>query len=100
MSFLGWVQSGAAGHDRNEVAELVADFLGEGALDRSVVSRSLAGFEQVNLQTALDAWSREEGRTVDVPQLGRVILEDDVEVGANSSSTVTSARRVRCFATA
>jgi ATPase family associated with various cellular activities (AAA) len=66
-SFLEWVHSEAAGSwERNEVAVLVGDFLGEAALGRSVVTRSLAMFEHVNLQTALDAWSGEPGRTVDV----------------------------------
>jgi len=65
-SLLEWVHSGSAGRERNEVAALVADFLGESGLERSVVTRSLAGFEHVNLQTALNAWSSQEGRTVDV----------------------------------
>ena len=65
-SLLEWVHSGAAGQGRNEVAGLVADFLGESGLDRSVVTRSLAVFEHVNLQTALNAWSAEAGRTVEV----------------------------------
>ncbi len=81
-SFLEWVHSDAAGsRDRNEVAALVGDFLGEAALERSVVTRSLAMFEQVNLQTALDAWSGESGRTVDVhgisipPHFGSISLQ-------------------------
>jgi ATPase family associated with various cellular activities (AAA) len=65
-SFLEWVHSEAAGRERNEVAGLVADYLGDAARERSVVTRSLPVFEHVNLQTALDAWSREEGRTVDL----------------------------------
>ena len=66
-SFLEWVHSEQAGaRERNEVAGLVRDFLGEGALDRSVVTRSLPVFEHVNLQTALDAWSQEPGREVAV----------------------------------
>jgi hypothetical protein len=64
-SFLEWVHSGHAGaRERNEVAALVSDFLGEGASGLSVVTRSLPVFEQVNLQTALDAWSQEPGREV------------------------------------
>ncbi len=81
-SFLEWVHSGQAGAwERNEVAGLVADFLGEGALDHSVVARSLAAFEHVNLQTAIDAWSREPGREVAVhgisipPHHGNVTLQ-------------------------
>lgn len=65
-SLLEWVHSDSAGQGRNEVAGLVADFLGESGLDRSVVTRQLAVFEHVNLQTALNAWSSESGRTVDV----------------------------------
>jgi hypothetical protein len=65
LSFLRWVHSeDAALRQRNEVAALVGDFLGEGASDHSVVTRSLPVFEHVNLQTALDAWSRERGREV------------------------------------
>jgi hypothetical protein len=67
VSFLEWVHhAAAAGRQRNEVSALVADFLGDAALERSVVTRSLAGFEHVNLQTALNAWSREAGRSVDL----------------------------------
>ena len=67
VSFLDWVHAeAAAGRARNEVAGLVAGFLGDAAVERSVVTRSLAVFEHVNLQTALDAWSREAGRTVDL----------------------------------
>jgi hypothetical protein len=66
-SFLRWVHSeeGGAGR-RNEVVALVNDFLGQGAADRSVVTRSLPVFEHVNLQTGLDAWLREPGRDVEV----------------------------------
>ncbi|MDQ6606269.1 MAG: ATP-binding protein [Actinomycetota bacterium] len=76
------MHSDAAGsRERNEVAALVGDFLSEAALERSVVTRSLAMFEQVNLQTALDAWSGESGRTVDVhgisipPHFGSISLQ-------------------------
>ncbi len=81
-SFLEWVHSEQAGAwERNEVAALVGDFLGGAGLERSVVSRSLAAFEHVNLQTALDAWSREPGREVEVqgistpPHYGPVTLQ-------------------------
>ncbi len=81
-SFLEWVHSDRAGAwERNEVAALVGDFLGEGALGRSVVTRALAVFEHVNLQTALDAWSQEPGREVVVhgisipPHHGKVTLQ-------------------------
>ncbi len=65
-SFLEWVHSEQDGRRRNEVAALVSDFLGDGASDLSVVARSLPVFEQVNLQTALNAWSVEPGREVAV----------------------------------
>jgi hypothetical protein len=66
-SFLEWVHSEQdGGRRRNEVAALVSDFLGDGASGLSVVARSLAVFEQVNLQTALNAWSGEPGREVAV----------------------------------
>ena len=66
LSFLNWVHSEGAQRERNEVAALVADFLGEAAVQQSVVTRSLPLFEHVNLQTALNAWSAEAGRTVEI----------------------------------
>ena len=67
LSFLEWVHSDAAlGRGRNEVVALVGDYLGEDGSAKSVVSRSLAPFEHVNLQTALNAWSDEPGRKVAV----------------------------------
>jgi ATPase family protein associated with various cellular activities (AAA) len=81
-SFMEWVHSEQAGAwERNEVAALVGDFLGEEASERSVVTRSLPPFEHVNLQTALDAWMREPGREVEVrgisipPHHGKVTLQ-------------------------
>jgi ATPase family associated with various cellular activities (AAA) len=66
-SFLEWVHSDAAGgRKRNEVVALVADYLGEEAAGLSVLTRALPPFEHVNLQTALNAWSREPGRQVAV----------------------------------
>jgi hypothetical protein len=65
-SFLEWVHNGARSGQRNEVAALVIDFLGEERSSRSVVARSLPGFEHVNFQTALEAWSAEPGRDVEV----------------------------------
>jgi len=66
-SFLEWVHSDdALGRERNEVVALVVGYLGEDGSARSVVSRSLAPFEHVNLQTALNAWSQEPGRDVAV----------------------------------
>jgi hypothetical protein len=64
-AFLEWLHSPEAGsRRRNEVAVLVTDFLGPGASGLSVVSRSFPVFEQVNLQTALNAWSQGPGREV------------------------------------
>ena len=81
-SFLEWVHSEQVGAwERNEVAALVGDFLGEEAVGRSVVTRSLPVFEHVNLQTALEAWSQEPGREVGVqgisipPHYGPVTLQ-------------------------
>ena len=64
-SFLEWVHSDEWGKE-NEVVALIANYLGEDASERSVVTRSLPPFEHVNLQTALDAWSREPAREVAV----------------------------------
>lgn len=87
-SFLHWVHSEAAeDQDRNEVVAVVVGFLGEAAADRSVVSRSLPVFEHVNLQTALNAWSGEPGRTVEVqgisipPHHGQISLQQLVTGG-------------------
>jgi hypothetical protein len=80
-SFLEWVHSEDAARKRNEVVALVDEFLGEGAAERSVVTRTLPAFEHVNLQTALDAWSMESGRDVAVhgisipPHHGTVTLQ-------------------------
>lgn len=65
-SFLEWVHEGSDAHERNEVVALVRDFLGSDGAAHSVVTRSLAAFEQVNLQTALSAWSVQPGRSVSV----------------------------------
>ena len=65
--FLDWIHSSAAGAgERNEVAELAHDFLGPDGLRHSVVTRQLARFEHVNMQTAINAWSARAGRAVDV----------------------------------
>ena len=49
---------------RNEVVQLVRGALGPGGLTRSVVTRDLPPFEQVNVQVALDAWAAQDGRSV------------------------------------
>jgi len=64
-SFLDWIHT-ADVDQRNEVAVLVADFLGPDGADHSVVSRNLPAFEHVNLQTAINAWSARPGRSVEV----------------------------------
>jgi ATPase family associated with various cellular activities (AAA) len=86
--FLEWVHSAAAGvEDDSEVAALVQEILGPDGVSQSVVTRELAAFEHVNLQTALDAWSVAPGRTVEVrglaipPHYGGVSLQQLV-VGA------------------
>jgi hypothetical protein len=64
-SFLDWIHS-ARGEERSEVATLVGRFLGPDGAAHSVVTRELAPFEHVNLQTALDAWSARSARSVEV----------------------------------
>src|SRR6266702_2025696 len=65
-SFLDWIHPANDEDQRNEVAVLVAGFLGPDGAAHSVVSRDLPVFEHVNLQTAIDAWSARPGRTVEV----------------------------------
>jgi cell division protease FtsH len=84
-SFLEWVHSDRHdARDRNEVVALIADHLGDEGHERSVVSRGLAVFEHVNLQTALDTWTTEPGRSVVVqgvtppPHYGPVTLQQIV----------------------
>ena len=65
QAFMNWVhdtalESGA----RNEVSSLVLDFLGPDGAAHSVVNRELPAFEHVNVQTAIDAWSARDGRSV------------------------------------
>jgi hypothetical protein len=78
--FLDWIHS-SDGAEGNEVSVLVRDYLGPDGAQHSVVTRELAPFEHVNLQTALDAWSARAGRTVEVlgiavpPHYGGVSLQ-------------------------
>jgi hypothetical protein len=66
-NFLDWIHSPAAGAGQgNEVSALACDFLAPDGAHHSVVSRELPPFEHVNLQTAIDAWSAQAGRTVEV----------------------------------
>jgi len=81
-SFLQWVHSDLGDPaNRNEVVALVQDSLGEAGRAHSVVSRPLPVFEHVNLQTALDAWAAQPGRSVAVhgitipPHHGSVTLQ-------------------------
>jgi len=65
--FLDWVNATAHLEDRrNEVVVLVRDHLGADGARHSVVTRDLPPFEHVNLQTAINAWSTRDGRTVEV----------------------------------
>jgi cell division protease FtsH len=66
-AFMEWMAHGLdRDRPRNEVVDLVQEFLAGEALARSVVSRPLPAFEHVNLQTALNAWLEEPGRSVSV----------------------------------
>jgi hypothetical protein len=79
-ALLAWVHAPDAG-ERNEVAALVREVLGEAGAEHSVVTRQLPPFEHVNLQTALDAWSAQAGRQVEIrgiampPHFGRITLQ-------------------------
>jgi hypothetical protein len=83
-AFLNWIhESDQESAKRNPVAAMVADFLGPEGAAHSVVSRDLPVFEHVNLQTAVDAWSARDGRTLDVqgvllPQHYRLELQEIV----------------------
>ena len=59
---LEWVHQPVSGDRRNEVVQLVRDWLAPDGLQHSVVRRELAPFDHVNLQVALDAWGAEPGR--------------------------------------
>ncbi len=79
-SFFEWIHSGPVERG-NEVVVLITDFLGGVGHLTSVVSRELPAFEQVNLQTAVNAWSAEPGRDVAVhgiampPHFGSINLQ-------------------------
>jgi hypothetical protein len=86
-SFLDWIHS-TNREERSEVSALVGGFLGPDGAAESVVTRELAPFEHVNLQTALDAWSARPGREVEVrgltlpphhsvPTLQQLVAGDD-----------------------
>jgi DNA polymerase III delta prime subunit len=64
--FIDWAHKTAADEEsRNEVSALLLDFLGTDGAAHSVLTRDLAAFEHVNLQTAVNAWSAIPGRTVE-----------------------------------
>jgi hypothetical protein len=79
-SLLAWVHAPEGG-ERNEVATLVREVLGEAGEAQSVVTRQMPPFEHVNLQTALGAWSAEAGRRVEIrgiampPHYGGITLQ-------------------------
>jgi DNA polymerase III delta prime subunit len=78
-TFLEWIHTSFG--EENEVSALVRGVLDAGGARHSVVSRELAPFEHVNLQTALNAWSAGAGRTVQVhgialpPHYGDITLQ-------------------------
>jgi DNA polymerase III delta prime subunit len=78
---LDWVRTFVPDDAVNEVVAFVRDFLGEEAAKQSVVARELTPFEQVNVQTALNAWSAHEDRTVVIqgialpPHFGQISLQ-------------------------
>jgi DNA polymerase III delta prime subunit len=78
-TFLEWIHTSFG--EENEVSVLVRGSLDAGGAGHSVVSRELAPFEHVNLQTALNAWSAGAGRDVAVhgialpPHYGDITLQ-------------------------
>lgn len=71
-AFLEWVHSDAGQADRgNEVVRLVREWLGHDGLVHSVVRRDLPPFEHANLQVALDAWTAQDGREVQLRGLAQ-----------------------------
>jgi len=80
-SFLEWVHRTGEAATANPVVALVTDFLGEAGVAHSVVTRQLPPFEHVNLQAALDAWTAQPGRDVQVhglalpPHFGGISLQ-------------------------
>jgi hypothetical protein len=63
-SFLEWVHGAETGAPGNEVVARVRGFLTGAGAEHSVVARQWSPFEQVNVQTALNAWVDEAGRDV------------------------------------
>lgn len=63
--FLAWVQAGEPVLQQSPVTARVAAHLGE-RVDASVVTSVLPPLDHVNLQVALDAWSVEPDRSVEV----------------------------------
>jgi hypothetical protein len=79
--FLEWVHAAGGDAEGNQASALVTDFLGAAGVEQSVVTRELAPFDHVNLQTALHAWMDEPGREVEVrgisipPNWGGITLQ-------------------------
>lgn len=61
---LTWAHDVVDPRTDNEVVALARDHLTTPGAQESVVSRAFSPFEHVNLQTAIDAWTAEQGRTV------------------------------------
>lgn len=62
---LEWAQNTAA-ERVPPVVGVLREHLGEASADTAVVTRELPVFERVNLQLALEAWTAEPGRSVEV----------------------------------
>ncbi|MGN6524169.1 MAG: AAA family ATPase [Actinomycetes bacterium] len=81
QGLMEWAHAAAPPDTSNEVSRLVRSYLGTQGCEHSVVARDFAPLEHVNLQVALDAWSGEDIREVEVlgvalpPHFGRVSLE-------------------------
>lgn len=63
VALLDWAKAAVPAVEHPIVAR-IRDFLGPEAIERSVVTRSLSTFDQVNQQIALDVWMAQPGRTV------------------------------------
>ncbi len=67
VGLLEWAQSfGAADDDKDGLGERLCDHLGGGTKGLPVVSRSLAGYQRVNFQVAIDAYLDREGRRAEL----------------------------------
>jgi cell division protease FtsH len=64
--FLSWVEATPAEGSGNEVLAALRQQLGETGMAAAVVSREWPGYDQVNLQVAVNAWSQAPDRSVEV----------------------------------